>query len=120
MATPFIFVVIQVEWETVMIANIEDQAVEESKEKKQEDSKKDPLLEDLQRKEDQHDDLPNTWKYVRDHPIDQVIGDPIQGMRTIVALKETCEYAAYISQLEPKNFKEAEMKKARFWSCKKN
>ena len=101
-------------------ADIEDQAVEEPKEKKQEDSKEDPPLEDLQRKEDQHDDLPKTWKYVRDHSIDQVIGDPIQGVRTRGALKETYEYAAYISQLEPKNFKEAEMKKARFWQCKKN
>ena len=60
------------------------------------------------KKEDQHDDLPKTQKYVRDHPIDQVIGDPIQGVRTRRALKETCEYAAYISQLEPKNFKKAE------------
>ena len=41
-------------------ADIEDQVVEESKEKKQEDSKEDPPLEDLQRKEDQHDDLPKT------------------------------------------------------------
>ena len=89
-------------------ADIEDQIVEESKEKKQEDSKEDPSLEDLQRKKDQHDDLPKTWKYVRDHPIDQVIGDSIQGLRTRGALKETCEYASYISQLEPKNFKEAE------------
>ena len=39
-------------------ANIKDQAVEEPKEKKQEDSKEDPPLEDLQRKKDQHDDLP--------------------------------------------------------------
>ena len=43
-------------------ADIEDQVVEEPKEKKQEDSKEDPPLEDLQRKEDQHDDLPKTLK----------------------------------------------------------
>ena len=70
--------------------NIDDQAIKESKEKKQEDSKEDPPLEDLQRKKDQHDDLPKTWKYVRYHPIDQVIGDLIQGVRTRRALKETC------------------------------
>ena len=64
-------------------------------------------MEELQRKEDQQD-LPKTWKFVRDHPIDQVIGDPVQGVRTRGALKDTCEYAAYISQLEPKNFKEVE------------
>ena len=49
---------------------------------------------------------------MRDHLIDQVIGDPIQGVRTKRALKETCKYAVYISQLEPKNFKEAENKKS--------
>ena len=58
--------------------DIEDQAVEEPNEKKQEDNKEDPPLEDLQRRENQHDDLPKTWKYVRDHSINQVIGDPIQ------------------------------------------
>ena len=60
------------------------------------------------RKEDQHEDLLKTWKFVRDHPIDQVIGDPIQGVRTRDAFKDICEYATFISQLEPKNFKEAE------------
>ena len=57
---------------------------------------------------------------MRDHPIDQVIGDPIQGVRIRGALKDTCEYAAYISQLEPKNFKGAENEKSEFWPCKKN
>ena len=46
-------------------ADIEDQNVEEPKEKKQEDSKEDPPLEDLQRKEDRYDDLPKTWKYIK-------------------------------------------------------
>ena len=93
-------------------ADIEDQNIEEPKEKKQEDSKEDPPLKDLQRKEDQHDDLPKTWKYIKNHSIDQVIRDPIQGVRTRGALKDTCDYAAYISQLEPKNFKEAENEKS--------
>ena len=63
---------------------------------------------------------------MRDHLIDQVIGDPVQGVRTRGALKDTCEYASYISQLEPKNFKKAENekeaanKKAGLWPCKKN
>ena len=34
--------------------------------------------------------------------MDPVIGDPIQGIRTRGALKETCEYAVYLSQIEPK------------------
>ena len=89
-------------------ANFEDQIVEEPKEKDQGDSKEDPPLAELQRKKDQHEDLPKIWKFMRDHPIDQVIRDSVQGVRTRGALKYTCEYAAYISQLEPKNFKEAE------------
>ena len=89
-------------------ADFEDHIVEEPKEKDQRNSKEDPPLEELQRNEDQHEDLPKTWKFIRDHPIDQVIGDPVQGVRTRGALKDTYEYATYISQLEPKNFKEAE------------
>ena len=65
-------------------------------------------MEDLLRKEDQHENLPKTWKFVRDHPIYQVIRDPIQRVRIRDELKDTCEYAAFISQLEPKNFKEVE------------
>ena len=65
-------------------------------------------MEDLQKKETQHDDLPKAWKNVKDHPLDQVIGDPAEGVRTRRALMETCEHEAYISQIEPKNFKEAE------------
>ena len=80
----------------------------EPKEKNQGDSKEDPPLEELQRMEDQHEDLPKTWKLVRDHLIDQVIGDRVQSVRTRGALKDTYEYAAYISQLELKNFKEVE------------
>ena len=48
--------------ERVTIANddadFEDHTVEEPKEKNQGDSKEDPPLEELQRKEDQHEDLP--------------------------------------------------------------
>ena len=69
-------------------------------------------MEELQRKKDQHEDFPKTWKFMRDHPIDQVIRDSVQGVRTRGALKYTCEYAAYISQLELKNFKEAENEKS--------
>ena len=65
-------------------------------------------MKNLQRKKDQHEDLPKTWKVVRDHPLDQVIGDQTQGVTTRGALKDTWEYATYITQLEPKNFKEAE------------
>ena len=88
--------------------DIEDSKIEEPKEKELEDSKEEPLLEDLLRKKDQHQDIPKTWKFVRDHPIDQFIGDPFQGVRTRGVLKDTCENATFIWQLEHKNFKETE------------
>ena len=34
--------------------------------------------------------------------MNQVIGDPIQGVKTNGALRETCEYATFTSQIEPK------------------
>ena len=46
---------------------------------------------------------------MKDHPLDQVIGDPTEGVRTRRALMETCEHEAYISQVEPKNFKKPEL-----------
>ena len=50
--------------------DIEDSKIKEPKEKELEDSKEEPPLKDLQRKEYQHEDLPKTWKYVRDNLID--------------------------------------------------
>ena len=57
--------------------DIEDLRIEEPKENELEDNKKKPPLENLKRKEDQHEDLSKTWKFVKDHPIDQVIKNPI-------------------------------------------
>ena len=99
--------------------DIEDLRIEEPKEKEHEDSKKESPLKDLQRKEDQYEDLPKTWKFVKDHPIDQVIGDPIQGVRTRWALKDTCENTAYFSQMSLKTSNKLNMKKVIFWPCKK-
>lgn len=70
-----------------------------------------PFLGNLQRAKNQHDDLPRSWRFVRDHPQDQIIGDISQGVRTRKATRETCEFSAFISQIEPKNFEEAERRK---------
>ena len=89
-------------------ANIEDQNIEESKEKKQEDTRKIHPWKSYKERKINMMISPKTWNFVKDHPIGQVIGDLIQVVKTRWALKETCEYATYISQLELKNFKEAE------------
>ncbi|WRX08786.1 Reverse transcriptase [Theobroma cacao] len=65
-------------------------------------------LENLQRAKNQHDDLPKSWRFVRDHPQDQIISEISQGVKTRKATRETYEFAAFISQIEPKNFEEAE------------
>ena len=44
--------------------------------------------------------------------MNQVIGHSIQGEGTKGALKENCEYAVFISQIKPKNFKEAELEES--------
>ncbi|WRX14093.1 Integrase [Theobroma cacao] len=67
-----------------------------------------PPLEDFQRAENQHDDLPKSWRFVRDHPQDQIIGEISQGVKTRKATRETCEFSTFIYQIKPKNFEEAE------------
>ena len=83
--------------EDAYIEESKSSKVDETKEKEIEDTKDDPPLEDLQRKKFQHDDLPKSWKNVKDHPLDQVIGDPTKGFRTRRALMDTYENEAYIS-----------------------
>ena len=52
--------------------------------------------------------LPRNWKYAQSHPKDQIIGDPSQGVRTRSNFKNVNNYLAFVSQIEPKIFKEAE------------
>ena len=60
---------------------------------------------------DERSDLPLEWKIVANHPIDQILGDPSQGVATRSSLKNICNNVAFLSQIEPKNIDEAEMDK---------
>ena len=42
------------------------------------------------------------------HPIDQILGDPSQGVATRSTRKNICNNLAFHSQIEPKNIEEAE------------
>ncbi|KAH9751265.1 hypothetical protein KPL71_014224 [Citrus sinensis] len=52
--------------------------------------------------------LPKQWRYVSSHPKDVILGDPSRGVTTRSSLKNTCEHNAFISQIEPKSFADAE------------
>ena len=36
----------------------------------------------------------------------KIIGDPSKGIRTRTSIRNECQYAAFLSQVEPKNVKE--------------
>ncbi|KAG5561088.1 hypothetical protein RHGRI_004190 [Rhododendron griersonianum] len=59
----------------------------------------------------QHRDVntvPREWRYARDQFKEQIIGDPSQGMMTRSSLRNVCNNLAFLSQVEPKSFVEAE------------
>jgi len=70
-----------------------------------------------QRQEEQVDDpkqdsasyqLPKEWRYSTSHPKDKILGDISQGVATRSSLKNVWNNLAFLSQIEPKNFKDAE------------
>jgi len=70
-----------------------------------------------QRQEEQVDDpkqdsasyqLPKEWRYSTFHPKDKILGDISQGVATRSSLKNVWNNLAFLSQIEPKNFKDAE------------
>ncbi|GJU94362.1 retrovirus-related pol polyprotein from transposon TNT 1-94 [Tanacetum coccineum] len=57
-----------------------------------------------------HQVQPSTHIWTKDHPLDQVIGDPSKPVMTCQRLhtdSEVCMYALTVSTIEPKNIKEA-------------
>ena len=58
-------------------------------------------------KEDLNTSLPKDWRYASSHPKDIIIGDTQQRIKTRSSLRYM-NNLAFISQIEPKNIKEAE------------
>nr|GEV10010.1 hypothetical protein [Tanacetum cinerariifolium] len=57
-----------------------------------------------------HQVQPSTHSWIKDHPLDQVIGDPSKHVMTSQRLhtdSKVCMYALTVSTIEPKNIKEA-------------
>ena len=70
--------------------------------------KEEPPKEKVNESKGMDSNLPHDWKFKSAHPIDQILGDPSQGVTTRSSLRNLCNFIAFISQIEPKNFKEAE------------
>jgi hypothetical protein len=51
--------------------------------------------------------LPRTRVWNRDHPFDLILGDPDVGVRTRSATSNQCNYAGFLSSMEPKLIEEA-------------
>ena len=54
-------------------------------------------------KESTYQTLSKEWSYVSFHPKNLILGDPSRG-----SLRNTCEHAAFISQIKPEPFADAE------------
>ena len=52
-------------------------------------------------------ELPKEWKFVTNHPQDQIIGNPSIGVRTRSSLRNIYNNLAFISQIEPKKLNDA-------------
>jgi len=44
--------------------------------------------------------LPKSYKFVQNHPMDQIIGEPSQDVRTRVSLHQYCNNVTFISNVE--------------------
>jgi len=51
--------------------------------------------------QDNLDKLPKSYKFVQNHPIEQIIGEPSEGVRTRALLHHFCNNVAFISKVEP-------------------
>nr|XP_004490113.1 uncharacterized protein LOC101514411 [Cicer arietinum] len=45
------------------------------------------------------DDLPKEWKFTKNHPIDNIIGEVSKGVSTRKSLREFCNLIAFVSQI---------------------
>jgi hypothetical protein len=57
---------------------------------------------------EQDQQFPKSSRIVKDHPIDQILGDPSQGVNTRSSLRNVCNNMAVVSEIEPNNIEKAE------------
>ena len=77
---------------------------EQAEQKEQEDQIEQPKE---QTPRSQHQGLPREWRYMPNYPMEYIIGDPSQGVQTRSSKRLNSNNMALLSQIEPKNVKEA-------------
>ncbi|KAH9801429.1 hypothetical protein KPL71_001026 [Citrus sinensis] len=97
----------------VIVDNAEEEEQEEASNNNQEDAPhgiQDEHHEEtnLEQNEGTSQTLPKEWRYVSSRLKDVILGDPSRGITTRSSLRNTYEHAAFISQIEPKSFADAE------------
>ena len=57
---------------------------------------------------EQQQDLPKEQKFAHNHPNELILRDPSKGITTRFSMKNVCMHLAFLSQVEPKTFLDAE------------
>ena len=57
---------------------------------------------------EQQQDLPKEWSFAHNHPRELILGDLSKGITTRASMKNVCRHLAFLSQVEPKMFLDAE------------
>ena len=70
--------------------------------------KEENLVEGVQTNNGNDLNLPRDLHFSHAHPKNQILGDPLQGVKTKASLRNIYNNMAFLSQIEPKSFKEAE------------
>jgi len=61
-------------------------------------------FEEVQIPQEKEPTFPRERKYVKEN---EIIGDPSKGIRTRLSIRNECQFAIFLSQIEPENIKEA-------------
>ena len=81
--------------------NVQSKTIDDKEEKDTSPSK------DEEEEQMEANDLPLAWKSSKDHPIDNILGDISKGVMTRSKISNFCYHFDFVSQVEPKNAKEA-------------
>ena len=64
-----------------------------------------------QKRDSKNSNLPKEWRFVHNHPTNFIIGDPSRVIATRNSIRNIYRNLAFLSQIELKNFYEAEFNK---------